>query len=869
MGQQSHDVATRIYMLGRFEVRAGDRIIIDASWRRTKAKALVKLLVLQASRSLHREQVFDALWPHLRPEAAANNLRKNLHYLHAAFAHGGISSSVLSSEDNMVVLAPGVWLDIEAFERQAVTARDSWSDPNLYEQALSMYGGDLLPEDLYEEWTRPRREHLSALRIELLWELARLNAASGNTRPAEQRLLELLQADPLREEAHRSLMRLYAEAGSRSRALQQYQRCRDLLEHDLGVVPSEETDRLHREILEGSPLGTGPAATPYPSNLPGRMTRFIGREAERAELRRLLDQAARGHGALAIIGGEPGVGKTRLAEELAADACQRGFTALIGRCYEMAGAPPYTPFVEVLEAAARSFPPEALRSALGDSASEAAKLMPELRRLFTDIPPPPELPPEQERRYLFNGIREFWARASRAQTLILILEDLHWADEPTLLLLQHIAQHIHEIPLLVLATYRDVDPDVTYPLARALESLLRQRLAHDLTLKRLPEDDVSAMLQALSGQEPPDALLHAIQAHTEGNPFFVEEVFHHLAEEGRLFDAQGQWRSDLPVGELGVPRSVRLIIDRRLERLGEECRRVLAAAAVIGRAFTFDLLESLREVDADALLDAVDEAERARIITSTSDGIQDHLTFAHELIRQTLVSGLSLPARRRLHTRVAEAMERLYAGSLEEHAPQLAHHLYQAGVAADPQKTVHYLTLAGNRALGAAAFGDALRPYENALALLPADDRQKRADLLFKRGLALRGLGRWDEALADWREALAAYEEMGDAEAVGRMTREISNQLLWAARFLESLEVARRGLISLGQRMSADRCHLLAMASVPLSFAAGEYTVSARMIGEAMALAEQLGDQRLRAYVLNLKAWHHFAFDCHQHVAHP
>jgi tetratricopeptide (TPR) repeat protein len=585
----------------------------------------------------------------------------------------------------------------------------------------------------------------------------------------------------------------------------------------------------------------------------------VGREGERAELRRCLDQAARGQGALVMIGGEPGVGKTRLAEELAAEARQRGMLSLTGHCYEMEGAPPYIPFVEILEATARVVPAAALREALGDAAPEVAKLMPELRRLFPDIAAPMELPPEQERRYLFNSVLEFMERAGRVQPLFLVWEDLHWADDSTLLLLQHIAQRLSEIPVLILGTYRDVELDVARPLARALEELLRQRLAHDLALRRLPEAGVAAMLRGLSGQEPPPPLVQAVYRETEGNPFFVEEVFHHLAAEGKLFDAQGRWRSDLSVGELEVPRGVRLVISRRLERVSEECRRVLTTAAVIGRGFSFELLVALGDVGTDVLLDAVDEAERTHLITSAGDGREARFTFAHELIRQTLLSGLSLPRRQRLHLRVAEAMERVYARALEEHAADLAHHLYQAGTAADPQKTVRYLALAGERAFGAAAFEDALRLYDSALSLQPADERRARADLLYKRGLARRSLGRWEEALTDWREALAAYEELGDVEAVGRVCPEVALQLTWGARWEEALEISRRGLVALGERVSADRCRLLARAGVVLSLA-GYYRAADGMIAQAVAMAEQLGDQRLLGRVLANKTAHHYGY---------
>jgi len=588
-------------------------------------------------------------------------------------------------------------------------------------------------------------------------------------------------------------------------------------------------------------------------------TPFVGRESERAELLRLLEQAAGGRGALVTIGGEPGVGKTRLAEELMAEARERGMTALIGRCYEMEGAPPYIPFVEMVEAAARLFPAETLRTAFGDSAPEVAKLIPELRRMFPDIPEPPLLPPEQERRYLFNGMREFIARSGRAQPLLLVLDDLHWADDSTLVLVQHIAQQLQEMPVLLIGTYRDVELDVARPLARTLEELLRQRLVHRISLRRLPEDGVSAMLRALSGQDPPPPLVQAIYSETEGNPFFVEEVFKHLAEEGKLFDHSGKdWRPDLQISELDVPEGVRLVIGRRLKRVSEQCRRVLTAAAVIGRGFSFELLEALADMEADALLDAVDEAERAHLIASMEDGREARFTFAHELIRQTLLTGVSQPRRQRLHLRVAEAIERVYAADLHEHAADLAYHLYQAGSASDPEKAVRYLIVAGDQAQAAGAFEEALRHYENAIPLQPAGELRGQADLLFKRGSARRSLGRWDEALADWREALSAYERSADAHAVGAVAADIAWQLVWSGRFPEAAEVIRRGLVALDEVVNADRCRLLAYGGLTTSIA-GNYVVGEEMIGQALEMAQKLDDLRLLGEALARKSMHHWS----------
>ena len=602
-------------------------------------------------------------------------------------------------------------------------------------------------------------------------------------------------------------------------------------------------------------------------------TPYVGREEERAELRRLMEQAIAGRGSIVLIRGEPGVGKTRLAQELVLEARQRGMVDFTGRCYEMEGAPPYIPFIEMLQQAMRrfdllGFSPSAFRVTLGENAGEIAKILPELRRMYDDIPPPLELPPEQERMYLFNSMREFLERVSRTVPQLQILDDLHWADDATLMLLQHQAQYQDKMAVLTVATYRDIELDAARPFARTLESLVRQRLAHRVALKPLPETGVAAMLQALTGQPPPAVLVQAIYRETEGNPFFVEEVFQHLSEQGRLLDAEGRWRTDLQVGELDVPEGVRLVISRRLERVSEECRTALTDAAVVGRDFGFELLQKLSDLDADRLLDAIDEAERANLIVAADDvpsvagnpAVEARFRFAHELIRQTLVSGLSLPRRQRLHLRVAETMEQVYGRGAQAYAADMAHHLYQAGAGADPARTARYLVLAGDQALNSAAFGEALRNYDAAFSLQPESDRGARADLLYKRGLARRSLsGQWDETLSDWREAAASYERLGDKEAAGRVFDAMGLQLLWGLRYTEGLEICLRGLALLGRRDSYYRCRQLAGVGLVLSVA-GFYSAGEGVLKRSVDMAERLGDAGLLGGALTGVMLHHFSY---------
>jgi tetratricopeptide (TPR) repeat protein/tRNA A-37 threonylcarbamoyl transferase component Bud32 len=601
----------------------------------------------------------------------------------------------------------------------------------------------------------------------------------------------------------------------------------------------------------GTPLGT-PETDARPSRT------MIGRDAEHAELRRRMDQAIAGQGSIVLIGGEPGIGKTRLTQALLADARERGCFAVVGHCYEGEGAPPYVPFVETLEYSARVVPPSTFRHALGDAAPEVAKLMPELRTVFPDIPEPIQLPPEQQRRFLFNAYREFLGRCCALSPLVVVLEDLHWADEPTLQLLQHVAQSVATMPLLIVGTYRDVELDVERPFAQTLESLLKERLASRISLRRLPASGVESMLQALSGQPPPSSLSRVVFKETEGNPFFVEEVFHHLAEDGQLFDATGAWRAELRVDTLRVPEGVKLVIGRRLRRLSETARRVLTTAAVIGRTFSVALLEALEPGQSDPVLDALEEAERAQLIAAEPSGRESRFRFTHELIRQTLTDALLMPRRQRLHARIAEALERVYATSREKQAPALAHHLYQAGTASDAEKTNQYLLLAADQARTAAAYEESLGYLDKALSLREGEVAGSRvADLHARRAAALRSLGRASEAADAFERAIALFDEVGDVENLAARAIDLVAVHISKQRPGEALRVADRVLERLDESAPMLRCSLLLVRASSLSWG-GDCDSGFAALAQAKEFQGSLADpdlDRVSAWVEATISW--------------
>jgi class 3 adenylate cyclase/tetratricopeptide (TPR) repeat protein len=492
-------------------------------------------------------------------------------------------------------------------------------------------------------------------------------------------------------------------------------------------------------------------------------TPFVGRGEEIARLEARLEQIRAGRGSLAMVVGEPGIGKTRMLEEFSARARECGTRVLWGRCYEGEGASPFGPFAEAVEEYAKALPPEELAKDLGPYGPALSVFSPVLRTRLPDLPTPVPLQPDEERWRLLDAVTQFLLAAAQRAPILLVIDDLHWADAGTVAMLRHVARFAPRGRILLVGAYRDVELDRQHPLADALGALRRETEYERIVLRGLGEREVSQLLQAIAAQEVPEALVHALYAETDGNPFFLKEVLLHLVEERKLYRAEGRWRSDYSVEDLGIPEGVREVIGRRLSRLSREANRLLSAASGCAGVFHLSIAGGAAGLEENVALDALDEALEAQLLRATGD--PEVYDFTHALIRHTLYGELS-PARQvRLHRRLAEEMERIYADRLG-YAPEIARQWHRSSAIAGAERGVPHCLAAAEAAEKTAAHEEAAGFLAMGLDLLPEGD-SRRPRLLARYGLALAWSLRNDEAVRVASEAgeLLAVSEGSDAAA--------------------------------------------------------------------------------------------------------
>jgi len=603
--------------------------------------------------------------------------------------------------------------------------------------------------------------------------------------------------------------------------------------------------------------GEAAAPMPAPPRLgPGAFS-VIGRATETALLADAFKRVAAGGGReIVLVSGEAGIGKTTLATQVARAAFEAGATVLLGRCDEDLGAP-YGPFVEALSHYVAHAPEEALRAHVQSRGAELARIVPALRQRLGDLPAPQSADPDTERYLLYNSVVGLLDQVSDDTPLVLVLDDLQWADKPSLQLLRHVVANTTPLHLLIVGTYRHSELSSQHPLTEGLAALRRESGVSRIALSGLDDAGVLALMEAAAGHDLDDdgvALAHALYRETDGNPFFVTEVLRHLSETGAIYqDGTGRWTAAADLDTMAMPDSVRLVIGSRVARLGKDVSQVLPLAAVIGREFDLDLLARVSGRTEDELLDLLDDAGAAALVAEVANA-PGRYCFAHALIQHTVYQDQGATRLARAHRLVAEAIEAIVGNHPGSRVGELAYHWFNATQPVNTDKAVSYARQAGEAALAALAPDDAVRYFSQALQLVdlaPGGDPLLACDLRIGLGQAQRQAG-----VASFRETLlAAAQRARELGATDRLVQAaLSNNRGWfsASGVIDTDKVAvlEAALGALGDEDSHERAPLLATLCTELSFGALEQRRA--LADDARAMARRLGDPATLIQVLCL-----------------
>jgi DNA-binding SARP family transcriptional activator len=858
----------QIRLLGPFEVWLDGQMLAPDVWPGRKARQLFKILVTYRERMVASDELLEWLWPELTPGSARNSLWVAVSRLRRLLEPGtsgrGASSLVVTEASGYRFYAGnGFEIDVDRFLDQArlgwVFQREgAWAAAiEAFEAAEALYRGDYLAEDPYEEWALPVRERLCEAFLELEGVLAACHLALGRYRETLAHAREVLGHDPCRESAWRLVMEAHYRAGEQDQALRAFERCRAVLARELGVDPVPETVALHERMLRPPPSLPRQSNPPLPEALSLQLP-FVGRDHEWTRLADLLRRAMGGQGRVVLVSGEPGIGKTRLLEELAGLATARGAQVLAGRCYELEQNAAYAPIVEALRGLLPSLSASASACQPGQVAA-MAELLPELRGMGLDLPPYQPLPPDEERTRLLTSLAQVLRRCAEQEPLVLLLDDLQWADPSTLQLVHYLGRQVGNQPLLLAGAYRSTRVDPGHPLAALRDQLARLGVLEELPLPAFQEEDVVLLLRILGSQGAGNSLARQLYGKTEGHPYFLAEVLRTLAQEKRIVaDAEGHWHlvgeeeTSLD-GQWLLPPSVWAAARFRLDRLPPDERMLVDFASIIGRGFSLALMARLLDRPESAL-----GAQAGRLVgrgflrmrgaDGSLDQSRDRYEFGHELMRRTVYDALSEPYRRLLHRQVAEVL-------LAHQAPlgTVATHY----AASDrPWLALEHALAAADSAAHVVAYDEALAWCRKAMEIAEAHPYAVPAGYRTRLYLQWRTLwyyrGDLERSLAADRAALAAARREGDAAA--------ELQALWTLAHDET-QVAAGGpsglqaealalAHSLGDPAALARS--LARQGSDTGFLAtpAERQQALEALDQAVGLARQVGDPGLLHHVL-------------------
>ena len=843
-------------MLGPLEVRGEHGSV---SLGTPQQRALLAMLLLNANEVVSRDRLIDELWGESPPETAPKLVQVYVSRLRKALEPdraGGAGDVLVTQAPGYLLRVGRDELDISRFELLLEAGQEALSMDRVGEaaerlrEALALWRGPALADFVFEPFAEAEVGRLEELRLAALESRIDADLALGRHAAVLGELEALVAEHPLRERLRAQLMRALYQAERQAEALGAYREARRVLTEELGIEPGRELRELHEAILRQDPEldrraeePTASPARPDGKSVPAVGT-FVGRERELTDLDAALEDAVAGRGGIVLVAGEPGIGKSRLTDELIGSARSRGARVAVGRCWEAGGAPAYWPWVQALRAYVREVDTDVLREQLGAGAADLSQLLPELRERFGDLPEASVLDPEGARFRLFEAVTWFLRSAAEERPLVLVLDDLHAADEPSLLLLQFVAREIADTRLLVICAYRDVDPALHDPLIPTLAQLVREPGSVHIELGGLSEADVAEYIQRATGVEAAPELVHAMRGETEGNPLFVVELV-------RLLDAEG--RIGEPDTHLRIPPGLRAVIAQRVSRLSDGCRDALVPASVMGREVELDALTRLSELSRDQVLDALDEAMAERILGQVP-GSPGRVRFGHALIRDTLYDELAPARRMQLHRSAAEAVEAAHSDDLGPHLAELAHHYFAAAPSGVADKAVEYARRAGDRATALLAYEEAARLYEMALTLV--EEAAARCDLLLALGEARARAGDSRRSKPVFREAAELAQEGGFDERLALAALGYGGRIIWERHLHDEylVPLLERAAAALGDKDNPLRVRLIArLAGGPLRSQQFPPERRVELSQEAIQMARRLGDPATLAYALDAR----------------
>lgn len=815
-------MSVEVALLGPPRVeRGGEPVAFDTR----KAMALLAHLAL-SQRPRSRAALCELLWPAHDPEHARGALRRTLSTLRKALGEERLDTA---GDSVALRIGDGLVLDVRSFRTLAAEPASMQS----LTAAAELFRGELLEGFLlrdspdFDHWQTAEADALRRELSSVLARLVELVAARGDYGRALAPAERWLGLDRLHEPAHRALIRLYAWSGDRAAALRQYRDCVRTLSHELGVAPVEETAALFDQVSDGTlalPATPPPAAPATPAGPPLAAPTELPLTGRAADLDALLvaHGSARADGHLAILEGEAGIGKSRLAAELIAAARRRGATVLSARCHEDEARLPYGAVVELLRAAVEL--PDRSDFATAQQLADASLLVPQLATSGSGPIAPLSLDGPGARARLLDAAASVLSAACAGPAPgVVCLDDMHLADEATLDAVCYLGHRLRGRALLLVLTWRSEGVPPGHRLRRLAVDLAREGNATIVRLARLGEDEVAQLVRASRSADPDPDLEQRVYLESEGLPLFVSEYLVAL-------------RSGEPAGE-GLPGEVRSLLEARLANLGSVARQVLGAAAVIGRSFGLDTLREASGRADEETAGALEELIGEGIVRELA-GSEPGYDFSHEKLRALVYEEISLARRRLLHRRVAGALGRVRSD--RGAAALVARHLRLAG---DHEAAARQYRLAAEHAVALLAHANALAHLETALAL----GHPGAAELHERIGDLQTLMGDYGEALASYQSAAALCEPSAVAVVEHKRGEVHARRGEWAraeARFEAALHAAAPGQQALRSRIQADRSLSLHRAGHPDRAVA--------LAREAGALAQRAADRRAQAQAHNM-----------------